>query len=115
MAYYYFECFEPRPGCGPEDVRRVVGASANMWLQKNPNDTRVLLAGKVLGFGDGFPSYFSIWKLADIAHLDRWIERFAEREVVESPELGAWGTAAVERPAALFADLGEELPMWGVR
>lgn len=115
MTLYYFECFEPRPGCGPEDVRKVVGDSARTWLEKNPGDERVLIAGKVLGLGHGFPSYLSIWKIPNFAHLDHWITRFGDEDIVSSPELGAWGSVAVERSGAVFADLGNELPMWGVR
>jgi hypothetical protein len=115
VALYYLECFEPRTGCTHDDVRRVVGASSRSWLELNPDDERLLIAGKVLGLGHGFPPYFSIWKIRDFAHLDTWIRRFSEPDVAGSGELAAWGTAAVERSAAVFADLGEELPLFGVR
>jgi hypothetical protein len=92
-----------------------VGASADKWLEHNPTDRRLLLAGKVLGLGHGFPDYFSIWQIDGFEHLDRWITRFSEPDIATSPELRAWGTAAVERSAAIFADLGEELPVWGLR
>jgi hypothetical protein len=115
VAYYYFECFEPRPGCGPEEVRQVVGRSADTWAKNNPRDDRILIAGKVLGLGHGFPQYMSIWRIENFSHLDRWLKRFAEDDVVKSPELAAWGSAAVERPAAIYADMGDELPMFTVR
>jgi hypothetical protein len=115
LALYYLECFEPRPGCGPDDVRRVVGASADAWLERNPTDERILIAGKVLGLGHGFPAYFSIWKIKSFDHLDHWIGRFVDPDIAASSELAAWGSAAVERSAAVFADMGEELPAWGLR
>jgi hypothetical protein len=115
MALYYFESFEPRPGCTPEDVRRVVGESSKTWLERNPGDERLLIMGKVLGLGHGFPEYFSVWRIQGFAHLDRWTRRFDDADIGSSAELAAWGGAAVERSAAVFADMGEELPMWGVR
>ena len=104
--YYYIEFLECKSGIAQERFQSVVQMASERWANDHPDDELLLNIGRTWRLGPR-PTYMTVWKIKDLATLERWNSSFKESSIMENHR--EFEEVATIVDAGLYADLGEEV------
>jgi hypothetical protein len=106
-VYYYVEFVEPKPGVTQKRFQEVVAMASDRWAAEHPEDELVLNIGRTWRLGPRPGVYMTVWRVRDLAVLERWDEEFQKTRIQE--EHSEFTEVATIVDAGVYADLGHEV------
>jgi hypothetical protein len=106
-VYYYIEFVEPKPGVSQQRFQEVVTMASDRWAAEHPDDELVLNIGRTWRLGPRPGLYLTVWRVSDLAVLERWDREFQKARIQD--EHSEFAEVATIVDAGMYADIGREV------
>jgi hypothetical protein len=81
--------------------------ASERWAMQHPDDELVLNIGRTWRLGPRPGIYMTVWRVKDLAVINRWNEEFEDAGILQ--EHGEFAEVATIVDAGMYADLGNEV------